>query len=151
MRRAKEFLFPDGKFDNVACLAVFDATYQNVALSEFLRVLRVGGILYLTGKNDTYPKDDELAFKAEKGARKKNHPNYFTDVKAMLRQLDGHGQRLVASYFFPRRGDFGKLRYVTKMPSAFYEYFIVVKKKASAAPFSPFSDGMSKTFQQLQS
>ncbi|HCB35033.1 MAG: hypothetical protein A2W52_01065 [Candidatus Taylorbacteria bacterium RIFCSPHIGHO2_02_49_25] len=147
---AEELPFPDGKFDNVACLAVFDATFQDKALYEFLRVLKTNGMLYLTGKNDAYEDDDALALNAEEGARKKNHPNYFTDTKAMLRQLEKQGQKIIASYFFPRRGDFGKLNYVTDMPQKFYEYFLVVRKKASSKPFKPFSDSMSKTFRTEQ-
>lgn len=146
---AETLPFKDGEFDNVACLAVFDATYQHLALAEFLRVLRMDGLLYLTGKNDAYFEDDEMAARAEVEARKKSHPNYFTDTRSMLRLLKEQGQSVVATYFFPRRGDFGKLQYVEDMRDAFYEYFIVVQKKAPVAPFPPFSDSVSKTFQKL--
>lgn len=146
---AEKLPFKDGEFDNVACLAVFDATYQHLALAEFLRVLRMDGFLYLTGKNDTYPKDDTLAIAAEEGARKKSHPNYFTDTVVMLQGLREQGQRIVATYFLPRRGDFGKFRYVEDIPESFYEYFIVIQKKAQASVFPQFSDSMSKTFRKL--
>lgn len=146
---AESLPFADERFDNVACLAVFDATYQHRALTEFLRVLKTGGLLYLTGKNDTYCKDDEMASKAEEGARKKGHPNYFTDTRRMLHELKRAGQSVAATYFFPRRGDFGKQNYLTDMPEKFYEYFIVIEKRAPALSFQPFSDSVSKTFREL--
>ncbi len=146
---AESLPFSDGQFDNVACLAVFDATYQNRALAEFLRVLKKGGLLYLTGKNDAYDKDDALARKAEEGARKKGHPNYFTDTPRMLQELGKQGQHVAATYFFPRRGDFGQLSYVTGMPERFYEYFIVVEKRAPHKPFPPFSESVSRTYKGL--
>lgn len=146
---AESLPFADERFNTVACLAVFDATYQNLALAEFLRVLKTGGLLYLTGKNDVFAKDDERALKAEEGARKKGHPNYFTDTRRMLRELTRAGQSITATYFFPRRGDFGQLLYVTDMPKEFYEYFIVVEKRAPSKPFPPFSDTVSKTFREL--
>ncbi len=143
---AESLPFADGQFDNVACLAVFDATYQNNALAEFLRVLKVGGFLYLTGKNDIYEADDTRAQSAEEGARKKGHPNYFTDTRLMLKLLTARGQDIVATYFFRRRGDFGALRSVTNIPEKFYEYFIIIQKNAPAIAFPPFSDTLSKTF-----
>ena len=72
-------------------MGVFDCTYQNEALSEFFRVLVPGGRMYLTGKNDKYCRDDYLAFAAEKGARAKGHPNYFTDVKRMREVIADYG------------------------------------------------------------
>ncbi|MEO7547351.1 MAG: class I SAM-dependent methyltransferase [Ramlibacter sp.] len=148
---AEIIAFADEKFDNVACLAVFDATFQHRALQEFLRVLRPDGFLYLTGKNDLYPADDTRAMQAEIGARGKNHPNFFTDTASMLRQLQAQGQQVVAQYYFPRRGDFGTLNVAQEMPEAFYEYFIVVQKKAAQGAFQPFSDAFSKTFKQHKS
>ena len=143
---AETIAFADDVFDNVACLAVFDATFQNKALAEFLRVLRMDGLLFLTGKNDNYLKSDAAAMQAEIGARGKSHPNFFTDTADMLRQLHDQGQEVIATYYFARRGDFGSLNYTQEMPAAFYEYFIVVKKKAPCAAFSAFSDALSKTF-----
>ncbi|MDD5041837.1 MAG: class I SAM-dependent methyltransferase [Candidatus Peribacteraceae bacterium] len=146
---AESMPFRENLFDNVACLAVFDALYQDRALAEFFRVLRMDGLLYLTGKNDTYPMDDDPAIRAEAGARAKHHPNYFTDTAEMLRQIREHGHMVLATYFFPRRGDFGRLHAVTGMPDAFYEYFVVIQKKAQHGLFQPFSDSASKTFLRL--
>lgn len=143
---AEQLPFPDGAFDNVACLAVFDATYQHRALKEFLRVLHTAGLLYLTGKNDTYEKTDDKAIQAEEGARRKGHPNYFTETRHMLSFIKTQGHRLVASYFFPRRGDFGKRHFITTMPEEFYEYFVVIEKSGPVASFPPFSKSISRTF-----
>ena len=145
---AEKICHDDGKFDNVACLAVFDATYQHLALSEFLRVLRIDGLLFLTGKHDSYPDDDVLAMQAEVGARGKNHPNYFTDTPAMISQLRAQGHEIVATYFFQRRGDFGALQFVRDMPQSFYEYFLVIRKAAPAGAFEPFSSDFSRTFRR---
>ena len=142
--------FADGQFDNVACLAVFDATYQDQALAQYLRVLRTDGLLFLTGKNDFYPDDDTLAMQAEIGARGKGHPNYFTDTASMLAQLKAQGQAVLATYFFARRGDFGAFKFTREMPERYYEYFVVVQKKAQPQPFMPFSDSRSRTFRERQ-
>lgn len=146
---AESIPFEDDMFDNVACLAVFDATYQDKALAEFFRVLRMDGFLYLTGKNDLYFTDDEQAILAEAGARRKKHPNYFTDTASMLHQIREQGHEIIATYFFLRRGDFGMLHFITDMPECFYEYFIIARKKANHGPFQPFSDNFSRTFRQL--
>lgn len=146
---AESMPFANGAFDNVACLAVFDATYQDQALTEFFRVLRTGGLLYLTGKNDNYAQDDFEAIRAEAGARRKSHPNYFTDTAAMLRQVEEKGHEIIATYFFPRRGDFGRENYVADMPETYYEYFVVIRKKNDTADFAPFADSYSRTFKSL--
>lgn len=146
---AESMPFADSTFDNVACLAVFDATYQHKALTEFFRVLKKEGILYLTGKHDVYAPDDLEAIRAEAGARRKNHPNYFTDTIDMLKQIEEKGHEILATYFFPRRGDFGKEAYVSEMPESYYEYFIIARKKTDDFDFSECSDSYSKTFRSL--
>lgn len=145
---AESMPLPDNYFDNVACLAVFDALYQNRALQEFFRVLKMDKLLYLTGKNDLYPIDDEQAYLAEAGARRKNHPNYFTDTPTMLEQIQQHGHEIVATYFFPRRGNFAEFRAVSAMPREYYEYFVVIRKRAGYRPFEAFSSDFSKTFRK---
>ena len=103
---AENIPFPDNHFNNVVCLATFDATYQDKALKEFFRVLKPEGNLYLTGKNSTYHSNDEAAIAAEIGARKKGHPNYFTDTANMIDQVLSCKNILINSYFFEWRGDF---------------------------------------------
>lgn len=106
-------------------------------------------MLYLTGKNDTYATDDLEAIRAEAGARRKNHPNYFTDASGMLKQLEEKGHEIVATYFFPKRGDFGREHFVTEMPETYYEYFFIVRKKTDEYQFNECSDSYSKTFRSL--
>lgn len=125
---AEHIPFADCYFDNLVCLAVFDATFQNLSFPEFLRVLKPGGRLYLTGKNANYFEDDMLAFEAELGAAKKGHPNYFTDSKLLIETLVTSGHHVLGQYFFPRRGDFAKQNFHTNLNEEFYEFCIIVEK-----------------------
>lgn len=143
---AEQLPFPAASFDNVVCVAVFDATFQHQALSEFLRVLKPGGRLYLTGKSDSYLATDQLALDAERGARSKGHPNYFTDLTAMVARCEGCGSRILARYFFERRGDFAELKYHQDSRKPFYEWLLVLEKGEQAAVLEPFSSAYSKTF-----
>ena len=148
---AEDLPFESESFDNIACFAVFDETFQDRALSEMFRVTKIGGMIYLTGKNDNYFLDDQLAIDAEIGARKKGHPNYFTDVRAMIDQIHKNGHLIVSSYFFPRRGDFAELNFQDSLPTHFYEFLLILKKKGNKCHFAPFSDEFSKTFKFRES
>jgi len=145
---AETLPFEDAFFDNLVCVAVFDATYQHLALAEFLRVLRPGGRLYLTGKSDRYAADDDLALAAETGARSKGHPNHFTDVPAMRAALADLGCREVATYGFARRGDFAEFAHATTLGAPFYEWLLVIEApQTSGKPdFAPFASDHSRTF-----
>jgi ubiquinone/menaquinone biosynthesis C-methylase UbiE len=147
---AESLPFEDNSFDNTTCLAVFDATYQDESLSEMLRVTKLGGRLYLTGKNDNYRDSDRLAMDAEIGARRNGHPNFFTDTKDMLNQITDNGHEVLASYFFPCRGDFSTFTRVTNVESQFYEYFVILKKMTNNIQFRPFSDSVSKGFRRAR-
>lgn len=147
---AEELPFEDEWFDNLVCLATFDATYQHKAMSEFLRVTRPGAHIYITGKNDNYFADDEAAIAAEIGARNKGHPNYFTDTGQLMEQLDAQGHKLLAAYYFLRRGDFADLNYTSDMPDQFYEYFLVFERADSYQTVSECSDLYSKTFKNIE-
>ena len=68
--------FQDGFFDKIICYGVFDACYQERALSEMLRVCKAGGVILFTGKNSHYYETDGQALIAEEAARRKGHPNY---------------------------------------------------------------------------
>lgn len=147
---AEKLPFAAGSFDNVVCVAVFDATYQHQALAEFMRVLKPGGQLYLTGKNDAYLADDGLALDAEHGARSKGHPNSFTDLRLMLSQCAAGGSRVLAQYLFERRGDFADFRHHTDPERPFYEWLLVMEKGSDVPAFSPFSSDYSKTFKAVR-
>ena len=147
---AEHLPFCDEQFDNLACLATLDATYQNQAMTEFLRVTKPGARIIITGKNDHYFQDDEEAYHAEVGARRKNHPNFFTDCKRLVRLLTDQGHVIEAAYCFPRRGDFARFNYVTTMGERFYEYLLVISRGHSYAPLSEFSDSYSRTFHELE-
>jgi len=147
---AETLPYSERSFDNVVCVAVFDATFQQEALSSFLRVVKPGGHIYLTGKNSRYHPDDALAMAAEKGARTKGHPNYFTDFEGMLAAARFAGCAVLANYFFERRGDFAHFNAETAQPKAFYEWFIVLTAPdptdARLPVFHPFAFDHSQTF-----
>jgi len=137
--KAEVIPYPDDYFDYLACLGVFDATFQNMALSEFMRVVKPGGKIIITGKNNRYYKNDFEAKAAEIGAIKKGEPNYFTDVKDMTSQIIANGQQIIKCLYFKRRGDFSISKYVEEIPERFYEYCIVIGKKNSNYNFGKFS------------
>ena len=149
---AEKLPFKDNFFDNIACLAVFDATYQNKSLSEFIRVLKPNGKVYLTGKSTRYLSEDNLAFNAEIGARKKGHPNYFTDVTKMLEILKLNQMQILSTYFFKKRGDFASFEYITNNEDPYYEWLIIFQKKGLAVnlDIENFSDEYSETFRKKE-
>lgn len=148
----EELPFEDEFFDKIICFGVFDACYQETAICEMLRVLKVGGRILVTGKNNHYHEDDEQAYIAEEAARKKGHPNYFTDVKYMLQQLNKYVS-VEKQRFYRYRGDFGKEIYTMEMPEQFYEYALILKKTDSSCrldSFKTFAYEYSKTWQQIR-
>jgi SAM-dependent methyltransferase len=147
---AEKLPFAAESFDNVVCVAVFDATHQHLALAEFLRVLKPGGRLYLTGKNDNYLAEDELALDAEHGARFKGHPNSFTDLGFMLSQCEAGGCSVLARYLFERRGDFADFRHHGNLEQPFYEWLLVIEKLGDVPALVPFSSDYSKTFKAVR-
>ncbi len=146
---AESIPFDNNFFENVSCLATFDATFQEESLKEMIRVLKRGGYLYLTGKNSSYCSDDQLALEAEIGAREKGHPNFFTDTQEMIDQIIHQGHKIISSYFFPRRGDFGKENFTTNIPDNFYEWFLIIQKESDSGKFKEFSNQYSQTFQKI--
>lgn len=125
---AERLPYQETFFDAVICWAVFDACFQGPALSEIARVLRVGGRLLLTGKNNNYCDDDEPAYVAEVNARAKGHPNYFTNFAALRSALPRLGLTPERVFYFERRGDFSANRYTVDQPERFYEYALTAVK-----------------------
>lgn len=139
---------PSGAFERVVCFAAFDAMYQTEALVEMHRVTADGGKILITGKNDNYRPDDIKALEAEAGARGKGHPNYFTDVVALLKHIDRFGFAVEKRRFFERRGDFSDDQGKELPPPHFYEYLLVLKKTGECDPPQDiaFCNAMSRTF-----
>ena len=134
-------------FDYIICFGVY-ACYQESALMEMLRVLKIGGKLIITGKNSSYKLDDEKAYIAEIRAREKNHPNYFTDVKAMLAAIKSI-TKIISEKYFIYRGDFSEYKYTDSIPDSFYEYALIIQKTTeinSGTEFPKFSDKYSATY-----
>jgi ubiquinone/menaquinone biosynthesis C-methylase UbiE len=134
--------FPDESFDAIVCFASFDAMYQAETLMEINRIGKVGARVLITGKNDNYHRDDNEALVAEKAAREKKHPNYFTNTEKLIGNLDYFGFMLDTQRYFLRRGDFmkGISAGETVKPDRFYEYLFVLKKtKAISGVRNPVS------------
>ena len=146
---AESLPFDDQFFDNLVCLAVFDATFQEQAITEFLRVTKPGAKIYLTGKNSNYFSSDAEAFAAEKGAREKGHPNYFTHTDNLLEQLTKQGHKIIGHYFFPKRGDFALFNHHSDISSPFYEYLLIVERGDSYEKLPIISDKYSSTFKAI--
>ncbi len=142
----REIPFADETFDKINCFGVFDACSQEMVLGELLRALKQGGLLLLTGKNYKYCSEDEEAKIAEVNARKKEHPNYFTDAASLIGQLPEHNAEVVEACFFRKRGDFPKDRYMDEMPETFYEWALIIRKTGQyqKKEFTKFSDKFSE-------
>lgn len=141
--------FENNSFDKIVCFGVFDACYQEMVIRELLRVLKINGLLLITGKNNNYFDDDEAAVIAEVNARKKGHPNYFTNIGNFKEQLRQHGVELIETFYFLRRGDFPKNQAIIEMPDRFYEWAFIVKKSGCYKEFEyqKFSNKFSKYFE----
>ena len=117
---------------------MFDVVDHKKGLTEINRILRNGGKLLLTGKNDNYYPDDGLSFKAEKNAFLKGFPNRFTNLGAILKNFNKFGFQLDKLFIFLRRGDFGLLNFSERSDDIDdeyigYEYLILCHKIADQA------------------
>jgi len=141
---SKSFLY-------VICYAVFDALYQDKALVEINRLLEKDGYALISGKNDNYNNDDELAFIAEVNARKKNHPNYFTNINLLLDgEIEKFGFCIEEIRFYERRGDTSGNNYKLEKPDFFYEYIMKIKKIKDIGDIKiKISDKYSKTYHRI--
>jgi SAM-dependent methyltransferase len=149
---AESTSYPDASFDKLLCWGVFDLTHQAKALTEMARLMKLGGHLLLTGKNDDYNDDDAEARAAEIAARRKGITNHFTDWDAMMAFAARLGLLPVREWRFPRRGDFMNDRPTPDRGARFYEYAVLFQKKRAAA--LPGGDPViaslySKTFKRV--
>ncbi len=149
---AEYFDYPPDSFEYIVCFAVFDALFQRDAILKMNELLKPHGRVLLTGKNDDYFEDDNEALTAEANARAKGHPNYFTDVRSLLDNLNRLGFELVHSRYFLRRGDFNLDKRITKYTNRFYEYLLVCEKigVADRAINVNLSSDVSKTYRRLK-
>ncbi len=143
--KAEKIPYSTNAFDYVICMGTFDCLEQEKALSEMMRVLKIGGKLLITGKNINYFKDDHLAREAERKAKENGHPNLFTDLFELYIQLKEGDHKILSRYFFLRRGDFSKRKFTVFQPEYFYEYFIVIEKGSNLINFKKFSKGDSNS------
>lgn len=143
--------YKDDFFNAVFCYGVFDACFQHITLAEILRVLKVGGVALISGKNDDYLPSDELALNAEIGARNNNHPNFFTNFNLMQELLESSNIKILQARYFINRADSASDTFTLQKPKNFYSWIVLVQKLESKKyEFSNFSDSFSKTFKRLQ-
>jgi ubiquinone/menaquinone biosynthesis C-methylase UbiE len=142
--------FEDNTFDKIICYGVFDACYQESALAEMLRVCNAGGSILITGKNNRYYADDKKAIIAEKNARAKGHPNYFTDIQNMEKQLKKYNIDIIFEGYVVRRGDIPITGAFTSIEN-FYEWSLIIRKNGfnSKYVFEKFSDKFSDTWNRM--
>ena len=144
--------YPDEYFKHIVCWGVFDELSQGDTLLEMSRILKQGGTMLITGKNSSYEKDDAEALAAEKGARAKNHPNYFTNINDL--DLAGFGLEIYFERYFSRRGDFANDTGAENRPDRFYEYLFVLKKAAPPVytnkTIPAIASSFSTTFNELE-
>ncbi len=67
----------------------------------------------------------------------------------MMEMLTSRGHKVLASYYFPRRGDFAKNNYFKEIPEKFYEWFLIIEKGSEKIDFVEFAATISKTLQQV--
>jgi 2-polyprenyl-3-methyl-5-hydroxy-6-metoxy-1,4-benzoquinol methylase len=132
--KAEETHFASNFFDKILCWAVFDVVEQEKSLVEANRILKNGGRILISGKNNNYCDDDKSAFVAERNAKLKCFPNHFTDTNQLISNIKSYGFELVKSYGFERRGDTAinkhfPLDFQNAQP--FYEYIIILEKIGS--------------------
>lgn len=130
---AENLPFSEGVFDRLLCWGVFDLTEQGEALAEMLRILKVGGKLLITGKNNFFESNDTEARIAEEKSREKRIPNHYTDYSAFRDLALANGARFEMEAFFARRGDFANNTPlpVKEAPSRFYEYCAILTKESA--------------------
>jgi SAM-dependent methyltransferase len=152
VEEAESSSFPDQSFDRVICWAVFDATEQVAVVTEILRILRSGGLALISGKSHNYCDDDELALVAEENARRKGHPNYFTDYPAFVNALTRAGGECLSQRFYLRRGDLPLNHFTVERPARFYEFVVILTKlkQIDKPSISSFSDSFSLTWRRMR-
>jgi len=131
---AEKIPYSDSKFDYIFSWAVYDVVDYFLGLKESNRVLKPGGLLLITGKLDSYHFDDEKAFIAEKNAFLKKFPNHFLNLNDLQATINILGFKIKFLFLFPRRGDFGKMKYqmVDKpylpVKDKYYEHLMIIEK-----------------------
>ncbi len=123
--------FNDNTFDKVFCYGVLDCCDQEKTISELIRVAKVDGLIWITGKNFYYYEDDALAYEAEIKARNNNFPNHFTKVDILHKQLLEGGVEIVKTLYFPRRGNAARFEYLSDPQDKFYEWAMLIRKKTN--------------------
>lgn len=133
--RAEETHLASSFYDKVIIWAVYDVVEQEAGLVEENRILKKGGNLLITGKNDNYRNEDKKAFIAERNAKLKGFPNHFTDVFKLINNSECFGFKVKAAYAFENRGDFGINKFIEIKKHdnfQFYEFLIILEKSEEA-------------------
>lgn len=123
--------FAKKSFHKVISWGVFDVVEQEEGFLEVNRILKKDGLFLVTGKNNDYSEDDNLAFIAERNAKLKNFPNHFTDVSLLIRNIEEYGFDVIHAFAFKKRGDFGENRFIeidSNNNLKFYEFILILRK-----------------------
>ncbi len=146
----EELPFENSFFQHVICYGVFDACYQEQALQEMIRVCKQGGDICISGKSVNYFIDDEMGLVAERNARRKGHPNYFTDMSKMKKILMEHSISIVYEKYYLRRVDLENDSAVESEPDKFYAWALILRKNKNLTikNFEKFSFEYSNTWKQ---
>ena len=126
--------FAGTSVDLVFCWASSDVLVLQAALTEFNRVLRVGGLCVITGKNANYCADDARAREAESAARAKGFPGRFARMDRFEPASGVLGFAVAGLATFERRGDFGEMRVLgdgaASADAQYYEFAALLQKMA---------------------
>ena len=149
--------FSNDTFHLIFCWAVFEVLDHVKTLIEMNRLLSMGGHVVLTAKNDSYSKDDLLAFTAEKNAFLKDFPNSFINLPSMINSLHFFGFATEKLYIFKKRGDMGLAKYIEINSFDLneiqgYEFLLILKKNKNirnSIQEINFSSKFSKTSKKI--
>ena len=68
------------------------------------------------------------------------------DHGEIIKELSDNGHEILASYYFPRRGDFASFTFEEEPPERFYEYFLVIQRGVAVGTYRDLAKAESLTY-----